>query len=97
MRTATLNSVLAMSEDTVKSSSKHTFRNVRQFGKKLVKLLLTLVQFTSSSIVDTEESHDAVDDKKTIFVPHEEFSNFVQELHLMLRVDCASIGDVVLG
>lgn len=59
--------------------------------------MLTLAELSSSSVVDTKESHDAVNDEKAVFVADEELGNLIQELHLVLRVDGASVGDVVLS
>jgi hypothetical protein len=81
----------------VERISWHTFSDVRQLREKLVELLLTLVELTTTGVVDTEESHDAVDDEEAILVADEELCDFVQELHLVLRVDSTSVGDVVLG
>jgi hypothetical protein len=74
-----------------------TFGNMRQLGKELVELLLALIEFTTTRVVDTEERHDAVDDEKAVLVPDKELCDLVQQLHLMLRVDSTSISDVVLG
>jgi hypothetical protein len=73
-----------------------TFSNMRQFGKKLVEFLLSLVQFSSTSVVNSKEGHDAVDNEETVLIPDEELGNLVQKLHLMLGVDSTSVGDVVL-
>ena len=67
-----------------------------QLRKKLVKLLLALIQFTTASIVDTEEGHNAVDNKKTVFVANKEFGDLIQKLHLMFRIDSAGISNVIL-
>lgn len=67
-----------------------------QLRKKLVKLLLALIQFATASIVDTEEGHNAVDDKETVFVANKELGDLVQKLHLMFRIDGAGVGDVIL-
>jgi hypothetical protein len=75
---------------------RRTFSNMRQFGKKLVEFLLTLIQFSSTSVVNSKEGHDAVDNKETVLIPDEELGNLVQKLHLMLGVDSTSVGDVVL-
>jgi hypothetical protein len=74
----------------------YTFSNMRQFGKKLVEFLLTFIQLSSTSVVNSKEGHDAVDDEETVLVPDEELGNLVQKLHLMLGVDSTSVGDVVL-
>lgn len=57
---------------------------------------MTLVQLTTTGVVDPEESHDTVYNEETVFVANEELGNLVQELHLVLRVDGTSIRDVVL-
>jgi hypothetical protein len=69
---------------------------MRQLRKELVELLLTLVQLTAASIVDAKQGHDTVDDEETVLVANEELGDLVQELHLMLRIDGTSVGDVVL-
>jgi hypothetical protein len=76
---------------------RHTFSDMRQLRKKLVELLLALVQFTTASVVDSEQGHDAVNDEKSVFVTNEELGDLVQELHLVLGVDSPSVGDVVLS
>jgi hypothetical protein len=76
---------------------KYTFSNVRQLGEELVELLLTFVQLSSASVVNSEEGHDTVDDQQTILVAHEILGNFVEKLHLMFGVDSTSVGDVVLS
>lgn len=68
-----------------------------QFGEKLIELLLSLIQLTTANIVDPEESHDAVDDQKTVLISNEELGHFVEKLQLMLRVNSTSVGDVVLS
>jgi hypothetical protein len=68
-----------------------------QLRQELVELLLALVQLTTASIVDTKQGHDAVDDEKSVFISDEELGDFVQELHLVLRIDGSSVGYVVLG
>lgn len=70
---------------------------MRQLRKKLIQLLLALIQLTAASVVDSKEGHDAIDDEETILISHEELSNLVQELHLMLGVDSTSVSDIVLG
>jgi hypothetical protein len=74
-----------------------TFSDMRQLRKELVELLLALVQFTTASVVDSEQGHNTVNDEKSVFVTNEELGNLVQELHLVLRVDGSSVGDVVLS
>lgn len=74
-----------------------TFGDMRQLGEELVELLLALIQLTTTSVVNAEECHDAVDDKKAILVTDKEFGDLVQELHLVLRVDSTRIGDIVLS
>lgn len=59
--------------------------------------MLTLVELTTASIVNTEQCHDAVDDEQTVLVTDEELGDLVQKLHLMLRVDGTGVSDVVLG
>ena len=74
-----------------------TFSDMRQLREELVEFLLTLIQLSTSHVVHPEQCHDAVDDQETVLVADEEFSNLVEELKLVLRVDSSSIGDVVLG
>lgn len=61
-----------------------TFSNVRKLRQELIELLLTLVKLTTTSVVDTEQCHDAVDDEQTVFVANKELGDLVQKLHLML-------------
>jgi hypothetical protein len=70
---------------------------MRQLREELVELLLTLVELTTTGVVDAEECHDTVDYEETILVADEELRDLVQQLHLMLGIDSASVGDVVLG
>jgi hypothetical protein len=70
---------------------------MRQLGQELIELLLALIEFTTTGVVDAEKRHDTVDDEKAVLVPDEELCDLVQQLHLMLRVDGSSVGDVVLG
>jgi hypothetical protein len=74
-----------------------TFSNMRQFREELVELLLALIELTTADVVNTEQSHDAVDDEETVLVADEVFGDLVEELHLMLRVGSASVGDVLLS
>ena len=67
-----------------------------ELREELVEFLLPLIQLTTPSIVDTKERHDAVDDQKPVLIANEELCDFVQELHLVLRIDSASVRDVVL-
>lgn len=69
---------------------------MREFREELVEFLLSLIELTTPSIVDAKERHDAVDDQKAVLVADKELCDFVQELHLMLRVNSAGICDVVL-
>lgn len=69
---------------------------MRELRKELVEFLLSLIELTTSSVVDAEERHDTVDDQQSVLVADKELCNFVQELHLMLRVNSAGICDVVL-
>lgn len=70
---------------------------MRELRQELVELLLTLVELTTASVVNTEQCHNAVDDEQTVFVADEELGDLVQELHLMFRVDGTGVSDVVLG
>lgn len=74
-----------------------TFGDMRQLREKLIELLLTLIEFTTTGVVDAKQRHDTVDDEKAVLVPDEELCDLVQQLHLMLRVDGTSVGDVVLS
>ena len=67
-----------------------------QFGQELIELLLTFIELTTADIVNAEQGHDAVDDKKAVLIPDEILGDLVQELHLVLRIDGASIGYVLL-
>jgi hypothetical protein len=87
--------VLAMSN--IKDLLPSTFSDVRQLGQELIEFLLAFVQLTTTGVVNSEERHDAVDDEEAILVANEELSDLVQELHLVLRVDGTSVGDVVLS
>jgi len=69
---------------------------MRQLREELVELLLALVEFTTTCIIDTKQGHDAVDDEQSVLIADEEFGDFVEKLHLMLGVDSAGIGDVIL-
>jgi len=69
---------------------------MRQLRQELIELLLALVQLASASVIDSEQGHDAVDDEETVLIADEELGDLVEELHLMLRVDGASICDIVL-
>lgn len=68
-----------------------------QLRQELVELLLTLTQLTTTSIVDSKQSHYAVNDEQAIVVTDEVLGDFVEKLHLMFGVDSASVCDVVLG
>ena len=70
---------------------------MRQFRQELIELLLALTQFTTTGIVDSKQSHDAVDNQKPIFVADEELSYLVKQFHLMLGIDSACVCDIVLG
>ena len=70
---------------------------MRQLREELVEFLLTLVQLSPTSVVHSEEGHDAVDDQQTILVAYKILGDFVEKLHLMFGVDSASVGDVVLS
>lgn len=95
MKTATLNSVdISTCVAPGVDLERHTFRNVGQLGKELVEFLLALIELSATDIVDTKQGHDAVDDQETVFVIHEILGDLVEQLHLMLRIDSTSIGDV---
>jgi hypothetical protein len=81
----------------IRSISHRTFSDVGQLREELVELLLSLVELATTGVVDTEESHDTVDDEEAVLVADEELGDFVQELHLVLGVDGASVSNVVLG
>jgi hypothetical protein len=51
---------------------------MRQFRQELIELLLTLTQFTATGIVDSEQSHDAVNYQETVFIADEELRHFVK-------------------
>jgi hypothetical protein len=68
-----------------------------QLREELVELLLALVEFTTTCVIDTEKCHDTIDYEEAIFVADKEFGDFVEKLHLMLGVHSACISDVVLG
>lgn len=87
----------AVSENDRRNCLANTFSDRRQLREKLVKLLLTLIQFATTGVVDTKECHDAVDDEKAVLVADEELGDPVQQLHLMFRIDSTGIGDIVLG
>jgi hypothetical protein len=55
-----------------------------QLGEKLVELLLALIEFTTTCVIDTEKSHDAVDDKQPVLIANEKFGDFIEKFHLML-------------
>jgi hypothetical protein len=83
----------------VKSSPREllpTFSNVRQLRQELVELLLTLVQLATTSVIDTKQGHDTVDDEQAVLVTDKVLGDLVQKLHLMFRVDSPSVCDVVL-
>lgn len=65
--------------------------------QELIELLLALIQLSTADIVHTEESHDAVNNEKTVLVADEVFGDFVEELHLVFGVDGTGVGDVLLG
>jgi len=94
--TATLNSAI-ISVNTEYVSLFSTFSNVRQLREKLVEFLLTLIELATAGVVDTEESHDAVDDQEPVLIADKKFRDLVQKLHLVFRVDCASVCNVVLS
>jgi hypothetical protein len=62
----------------------HTFGNVRQFREKLIEFLLTLIQLSSPDKIDSEQSHDAVDNQETVFIAHKVLGYFIQQLKLVL-------------
>lgn len=97
IRTATLNSKQKVSTPGRRGWARHTLSNVRQLRQELVELLLALVQLATTGVVDAEESHDAVDDEQAVLVADKELGDLVQQLHLVFRVDSASVCDVVLG
>lgn len=98
MRTATLNSKNGqIGQHGRLQRVIHTFSDVRQLREELIELLLTLVELTPAHEVDTKQGHDAVDNQETVFVTDEEFSNLVEKLHLMLRVDGTSICNILLS
>jgi hypothetical protein len=68
-----------------------------QFREELVKLLLALIKLATTDIVDAEQGHDAVDNEEAVLVTDEVFSNLVEELHLMLRINGASVSNVFLS
>ena len=72
-----------------------TLSYVGQLGEKLVELLLSLVQLTAAHIINTEQGHYAVNDEKPILVVHKVLGHFVEKLHLMLRINSTSVGDVL--
>jgi hypothetical protein len=86
-----------VSKDTRRSTFHHTLSNMCQLGEKLIELLLALIELPTTGVIDTKESHDAVDDEKSIFITNEELGDLVQKLHLMFRVDSAGICDIVLS
>lgn len=45
-----------------------TLRHVRKLAKELIELLLALVQFATAIVVNTEKSHDTVNDEKAIVI-----------------------------
>ena len=69
---------------------------MRELREELVEFLLSLIELTTSSVVNAKECHNAVDDQKPILVADKELCDFVQELHLMLRVNGTGICDIVL-
>lgn len=95
--TATLNSGYGQYAIRRKVGRYHTLGDVCQLRQELVELLLAFIELTTTGIIDTEEGHDAVDDEKPILIAHKKLGHLIQEFHLMLGVDGASIGDVVLG
>ena len=58
---------------------------------------MTFIKFTTSNVVNSEECHDTVDDQESVLIVDEKLGDFVQKLHLMFRIDCSGISDVVLG
>lgn len=67
-----------------------------ELREELVEFLLPFIELTTPGVVNTEESHDAVDDQESVLVADEKLGDLVQELHLVLRIDSASIRNVVL-
>lgn len=82
---------------TIRDGITHTFSHVRQLREELIKLLLTLVELATTGVVDTKESHNAVNNKEAILIADEILCDLIEELHLVLRVHSTSIGDVVLS
>lgn len=65
--------------------------------QKLAESLLTIRQFSTTAVICAEESHDRVNDEKTILSGAEVECKDIQQLHLVLTVESAADTDVVAG
>lgn len=59
--------------------------------------LLTLTQLTSTTVVNSEFGHDAVDNEETVVASGQLLDQAKDNVMLMLAVECSHSNDVVIG
>ena len=61
------------------------------------KELLALAQLTSTTVVNSEFGHDAVDDEEAVVASGQLLDQAEDNVMLMLAVECSHSNDVVIG
>lgn len=69
--------------------------DVVESGQELSKLLLSLRKLSSSSVVNSEACHDAVDDQESEVTRHELLRQFFEKIQLMFAIIATSVRDVL--
>ena len=70
-------------------------RHLLELAQVEIETLLSLAEFSTTEVVDTEECTDAVDDEQTELTTRELFAERSEEIGLMFAVPGTSDGDVL--
>lgn len=81
----------------IKKIGKSTFSHMRQFDQKLVQLLLAFGELSTAAVIHAKAVHDAVDDQEPVIATGEFLRKRIEQFELMLAVECASVGNVLLS